>query len=162
MQIKVLAMKSFNIGFFQNNSDSILGEISGIKPSWQYNNDLSLLKSDMYACEDYMIGEIGSCTDFKTYFINLEKINDVLNDCPFIDMYKTTNTFIGESITECLIWWEVNLDLVFKPFLLNDYFSSELEQLKFQAMHLKMLELFRFCNTKGFLQLATKKSCNIN
>lgn len=156
MQFKVLAIKNFCIGAF-NNKKALLGDIDGIKPSFEFNNDLSFVKSNMYTYEDFLLAELGTCSDFRSYLKGLEKINNVLTDCPFIEMYKATNTFLGYSILECKIWWETNIDLIFQPHLIKDFFDSEIEQLKFQAMHLKMLELFRFCSAYGFMQIATKK-----
>lgn len=155
MVFKILALKEFNLGRFTK--PAIVGEIEGITPNLEFNNGMEYLGPEMFSCDDYMLAELGTCKQFRTYLNALEKINDILQDCPFIEMYKTTNTFIGSYIIECKIWWETNIDLIFNPQLIKDFFSSELEQLHFQAMHLKLLELFRFCSSCGLIQLATNK-----
>ena len=155
MPYKILALKNFCIGQFRN--PAFIGEIKGITPNVLLNDGIDYLGSKMYQYEDFMLAELGTCKEFRNYLNCLEKINDILTDCPFIEAYKATNTFTGQIIAECKIWWETNIDLVFQPHLLKDFFSNELECLQFQVTHLKMLEIFRFCSNFGFLQLATSK-----
>jgi hypothetical protein len=155
MDFKVLALKNFCLGHFKNSS--YLGDISEIEPHLVFNNGIHALSANMYSYDDFMLAEMGSCGEFRDYLSTLEKIHAILQDCPFIEIYKCTNTFIGNAIIECLIWWETNIDLVFRPHLTREFFKTEVDQYKFQAMHLKMLELFRFCSQFGFMQLATKK-----
>ena len=155
MIFKILALKNFSVGLYKK--AAALGAIDGIKPHVFLNGGLDYLADHMYSCDDYMVAEMGTCKQFREYLNGLEKINSVLEDCPFLEAYKSTNTLTGQIIQECLIWWEVNLDMIFKPSLIKEYFSSDLEQLQFQAMHLKMLALFKFGEKSGFLQLATEK-----
>ncbi|MFC6631515.1 hypothetical protein [Acinetobacter beijerinckii] len=156
MIFKILALKNFCIGNYRGNKG--IGSIEGIQPSINFNGGLDYLGEYMYHCDDYIIAELGTCKQFREYITGLEKINSILEDCPFLEACKSTNTLTGSIITECQIWWETNIDLIFKPHLLKDFFTSELEHLQFQAMHLKMLELFRFCAKFGFIQLATSKN----
>ena len=134
-----------------------MGEIKGIKPDFEFNDGIDYLGSKMYQFEDFMLTELGSCKQFRSYLKCLEQINEILQDCPFIDAYKATNTFTGEIIEECKNWWESNLNLIFQPHLVKDFFENEVDHLQFQVTHLKMLEIFRFCSGYGFLQLATNK-----
>jgi hypothetical protein len=62
----------------------------------------------------------------------------------FIDAYKATNTFTGEIIEECKNWWESNLNLIFQPHLVKDFFENEVDHLQFQVTHLKMLKFLDF------------------
>ena len=155
MPYKILALKNFCIGQF--GYPNFMGEIKGIKPDFEFNDGIDYLGSKMYQFEDFMLTELGSCKQFRSYLKCLEKINEILQDCPFIDAYKATNTFTGEIIEECKHWWESNLNLIFQPHLVKDFFENEVDHLQFQVTHLKMLEIFRFCSDYGFLQLATNK-----
>ena len=157
MEFKILALKSFCLGMFENRK-AYIGDIEGIRPSFEYNDGLDTLKSTMYSYDDFMLAELGTCKDFRSYLKGLEKINEILGDCPFVEMYKETNTFLGVPIQECKIWWETNIDIIFQPHLIKEFFESDLDCLNFQSMHLKMLELFRFCSNNGLLQIATNKS----
>ena len=155
MPYKILALKNFCIGQF--GYTNFMGEIKGIKPDFEFNDGIDYLGSKMYQFEDFMLTELGSCKQFRSYLKCLEQINEILQDCPFIDAYKATNTFTGEIIEECKNWWESNLNLIFQPHLVKDFFENEVDHLQFQVTHLKMLEIFRFCSGYGFLQLATNK-----
>lgn len=137
-----------------------VGEIKILDPVLEYNNGLEVLKTNMYDCKDFDIYTVGTKEQFNQFLLTLEKLAQILDDCPLIDGLKATQNFNGSFILDCLSFFQTNLDILFKPNNLSEFTSDQAEIQNFQLMYFKILEVFRKAGVNGFIQFNTFKSLN--